>query len=1691
MQTDEVVNEKTQSIMSSPSTPNTITAKTTENDTITNSNEPNDFNIEKVVNSIYEIKSDLDFFKLRSSVVATKNSEYIYRFSQGVLDIFFGENQFDNIIYSNISISQKNIIYDETLNLLLDLSNKNHALSQFLLGKIYYTRKIYYKSFRFFELALKNHLYDAAFYIGLFFEHGLGIDKDIQKAEYLYHCALESILGHIAMLQLAHLYLNKRDNGKIKIKEAVFWLERAATLDSDLVDIEKINTLKNNNSNTVNPLPLYESSSSNNKDDIEVVTEVVAPPRVQSLPFMKDRLQNKTNYSNNSPPVLTPQINSERRKSLASVKIDKKYSHNHSYSYSYGTASFINTINQHNPFPSKNISEINVQLSSDNVQENFTESHLDKETEYANEITENEIMKELEKDDENIGNISQSSIKSDSSSNIIMSSSIIEDVSKLLNNDEESEKWEFTGNNYYERMKQKIASCKIIQFNLQVQSEACFILYELYKNGYLNILEKNLKLSKYYLNVASLNGSTKAMYYRGLYFSNSFEKTKEWITKAAEQNHLYSQILLTYWNLGGLNDQDIDEASALFWLQYEERLIQAKIWYVLASFYEEGISDILKPDEQESKLLYKLASCRNLPEAILKMERYDNDEEDGYESYDYYSYLNNKKKHRKDLKKNSSDRRLSRRQSKFEKRHSKGMMSDDLSINTNRLSNDNAIRNMNIHANGGERRNSISTYNTNVSEYRRGSITTLTSTEYRRSSISTNGNEYRRGSISTMASNGNIMSSRVSSINGNYTDTEGSSYDNYSTVRTVDTLKTGEFDINNAYGEVMERRNQLYKKNSILRKGSFLNITSLFDKHDHSSLRSDTENISINTIKGSNMESTINKYYAKNQYIASAILSYLNIPQALILSYPSQMASTLTTSLPYNSYASHTSSVRTKSIISSASLINPIPPSSYNINNLMRKGSISNSSNYQMLLQTKMRNPSKNLSIQSKSVNRSVNRSPDKIVKRTSHPIGQIIYTNDDNDSDSSTTSLSSDESEDEYNDNSDDTKKISNIRNIRTSSSSKPSFITSSTTVNNKNESRKDDRVNKENCANNDIYNSLSIMAKDIIYQNKKYSNSDSKLSTIESSEKQNLEIVHPIQKSKTVLGHKKNGSLNIDNFTPLKPSTIALSDVDSVSSYKNSEFSSVQTNSIYSHYPRSSCSSTISLNQLSTMKDKNKTTMFENNDAGIVVNKRTSSLDNRRMIKSKSENDKINLLQNNINNRVNFDNSNSIENFNNSNTKRNSNANTYDLLDKKMIQTYSFNSSSNILDTPIMNSSPSLSEQISEQLNYLMEKDSSDMSDTDEVIDMNDNNTEVSEIVITENEASTVDYSYDVESSNDYSYEDYSVFEKRTSTFPFNNMTHPFSYSLNSPASTSYDNNSYYTSSSRNDASNTKTISTDVSSSSSKSKLKSKSKKRSLLKMRSIINSFSTEKERANSLKKREELLNNTSFNMNSAKDSNKKVYLRRYSKDKSQSSTSLNLQQPIPIEYNSNSNANAMYNMSLSMKEPSINDNYSEFSKLHNKGFMKKSKELLKSKISKSKLLLHHKGSTSFNKSKHKLSREKIFMGKEPLVFNDSMNDSGEHNYIEENNFTYSSRHSSSSKNSRIYRHAQSLYDPNQDQLRSTNKLSELDMFKRTYSLISKNYTSEDNENESGNHVLLENDYIKAYSSAKPEDLYGSSK
>jgi len=134
----------------------------------------------------------------------------------------------------------------------LEQSQKNHSLSQFLLGKIYYARKIYNKSFRFFELAFKNQFKDASFYLGIFYEHGLGIDKDLEKAEYLYHCAIESTFGHIAMLQLGNLYLNQKINGQARIKEALYWLEKAATFDSDLIDMDKINNLRNNKySNTI------------------------------------------------------------------------------------------------------------------------------------------------------------------------------------------------------------------------------------------------------------------------------------------------------------------------------------------------------------------------------------------------------------------------------------------------------------------------------------------------------------------------------------------------------------------------------------------------------------------------------------------------------------------------------------------------------------------------------------------------------------------------------------------------------------------------------------------------------------------------------------------------------------------------------------------------------------------------------------------------------------------------------------------------------------------------------------------------------------------------------------------------------------------------------------------------------------------------------------------------------------------------------------------------------------------------------------------------------------------------------------------------------------------------------------------------------------------------------------------------
>ena len=410
-------------------------------------------------------------------------------------------------------------------------------------------------------------------------------------------------------------------------------------------------------------------------------------------------------------------------------------------------------------------------------------------------------------------------------------------------------------------------------------------------------------------------------------------------------------------------------------------------------------------------------------------------------------------------------------------------------------------------------------------------------------------------------------------------------------------------------------------------------------------------------------------------------------------------------------------------------------------------------------------------------------------------------------------------------------------------------------------------------------------------------------------------------------------------------------------------------------------------------------------------------------------------------------------------------------------------------------MNSSPSLSEQISEKFNQIFEKESSEISDAGEVINIHDNNTEASETMLTENETSMIDYSY--ESSNDYSIEDYSVFEKRNNILPYNSILH-FAQNSNSSTIQSYDNNNII-------PSNINTNTDTQPSSSGKVKLKNKNKKRSLLKMRSFINPFSTERERNNSLKKREESLNNTNntntnFNSNQ-KDKSKKIYLKRYSKNdnhlntnsifkRSSSTIESNSNQP-SVQFKSNSNPNLNAPLNILNDLTNANDSNSESTKAHNKSFMRKGKELLKNKISKSKLLLHPKSSGTFSKLKRKSSKEKI--GKD--AYDDPAYDGGEHNFIEENNLTYSSKHSSSSKNSRIYRHAQSLYDPNQEQQKNSHNFSELEMFKRKYSFLHKNYVattiSEDpNNSDVGNnsHILLENDYLKAYSSTKPEDLNG---
>jgi len=111
----EISNESTLSLNASTQYANDT------NLNINNHNPNGEFNIENIINLIYEIKNEKDFYELKRSVVATRNPEFIYRFSQGILDIFFEEQNFEIAFSnnSNITISQKNIIYDETLNLLL------------------------------------------------------------------------------------------------------------------------------------------------------------------------------------------------------------------------------------------------------------------------------------------------------------------------------------------------------------------------------------------------------------------------------------------------------------------------------------------------------------------------------------------------------------------------------------------------------------------------------------------------------------------------------------------------------------------------------------------------------------------------------------------------------------------------------------------------------------------------------------------------------------------------------------------------------------------------------------------------------------------------------------------------------------------------------------------------------------------------------------------------------------------------------------------------------------------------------------------------------------------------------------------------------------------------------------------------------------------------------------------------------------------------------------------------------------------------------------------------------------------------------------------------------------------------------------------------------------------------------------
>jgi len=162
-------------------------------------------------------------------------------------------------------------------------------------------------------------------------------------------------------------------------------------------------------------------------------------------------------------------------------------------------------------------------------------------------------------------------------------------------------------------------------------SKACYELYKIYAMGSEDgSVPQDFEEAIVYLKMAAENGSTDAMMEISNIERNNPEKLLYWTKKAAEMDCLDAQIKLANWYFSEKSDVvNQDKASGFYWLKQaslpknlqtdDEKRSQGCMQFILGTYYETGIENVQRPDENEALYWFGLSAKLGINEAIEKV----------------------------------------------------------------------------------------------------------------------------------------------------------------------------------------------------------------------------------------------------------------------------------------------------------------------------------------------------------------------------------------------------------------------------------------------------------------------------------------------------------------------------------------------------------------------------------------------------------------------------------------------------------------------------------------------------------------------------------------------------------------------------------------------------------------------------------------------------------------------------------------------------------------------------------------------------------------------------------------------------------------------------------------------------------------------------------------------------------------